>query len=303
MKKVLIPILLLAFILVGCNLPGMTQPSENDLVATAVAETMIAEGVNAAITLTSPFADSDENQQDSAVTKSVEDATATPEPSATTEPTATVTATPTEEPTATVTVTPTPEDEDPLSWLGNPGWTGDFSGGDDEGFYTGDDDQTIIEVENDALAMTHLLTTVGWHTWSMNYRTTSDFYYEADVNVKSCSGVDEYGLVFRGPDYSSGYFFGVRCNGEYNLRTYDGEYGTIAYWQYSDAINTGSNQSNRLGVWAEGDTIRLYINGKLIQQVTDDTFTSGHFGFMIAGYETPGFRVEIDRARYWILSN
>ncbi len=294
MKKMLVLMAFVVVVLTGCNLSAKGQPSDQELVATAVVETMIAEQVQAAITLTSPFSKPGDEQQE-AVTVTPEQPTATPEPSATPEPTMTST----QEPTATITVTSTPEDEDPLSWLGNPSWTGDFAGGDDEGFYTGDDDQTTIEAENDALAMTHHLTTVGWHTWSMNYREITNFYYEADINVKACSGVDEYGLVFRGPDYSSGYFFALRCNGEYSLRAYDGEYNTIVYWQYSDAINTGANQSNRVGVWAEGNTIRLYINGKLIKQVTDDTFSGGHFGFLIAGYETPGFRIEVDRARYW----
>ncbi|MEE4195314.1 MAG: hypothetical protein V2J07_08965 [Anaerolineae bacterium] len=294
MKKMLILLAFLVVLLAGCNLSAKGQPSDQELVATAVAQTMIAEQVQAAITLTSPFSKPEDGQQEAA-TATPEQPTATPEPSATPEPTMT----PTQEPTATITVTSTPEDEDPLSWLGSPSWTGDFAGGDDEGFYTGDDDQTTIEAVNDALTMTHHLTTVGWHTWSMNYREITNFYYEADINVKACSGVDEYGLVFRGPDYSSGYFFALRCNGEYSLRGYDGEYTTILYWQYSDAINAGANQSNRVGVWAEGNTIRLYINGKLIKQVTDDTFGGGHFGFLIAGYETAGFSVQVDRARYW----
>lgn len=299
MRKLLI-LGILAMVLAGCNFPGMQTADEQNLVETAVAGTMIAEQVNAAITLTSPFTEEDDLQQpDEDFDPSA--ATATPEPSATPEATATMTVTATEEPTPTVTVTSTPENEDPLSWLGNPSWTGDFGGGDDEGFYTGDDDQTSIEVDNDALAMVHHLTTIGWHTWSMNYRTVGNSYFEADINVKSCSGVDEYGLVFRGPDYSSGYFFALRCNGEYSLRAYDGEYTNIVFWQYSDAIHAGANQSNRVGVSVEGETIRLYINGQLIKQVDDDTFTgSGHFGFLIAGYETPGFRVEIDRARYWL---
>lgn len=291
MRKVFILSMLLVFLLAGCNFPGTQTAIEQDLVATAVAETLAADSGLVAVTLTSPFSDG-ENTQEAPATVTMAVPTQTPEPSATPESTQTA--------TATVTVTPTLTNDDPLSWLGNASWIADFGGGDDEGFYTGDDDQTIIAVENDALTMTHQLTTVGWHTWSMNYRTIKNFYFEADVNVKSCSGVDEYGLVFRGPDYSTGYFFAVRCNGEYTLRAYDGEYTNIVYWQYSDAINSGSNQSNRLGVWADDNTFRLYINGKMVKEFTDDTYLdSGHFGFLIAGYETAGFRIEIDRARYW----
>ena len=292
MRKLLVLTIFVTILLAGCNFPSAQDGinAEEAEVATAVAQTITAESIQA--TQTSTAEPHDMEATDTSVP-----------PTPTSAVTATLTVTPTEAPTETLTptLTATPEDEDPLSWLGNASWTGDFNGGDDEGFYTADDDQTTIEVENNALTLTHHLNTVGWHTWSMNYRNIQDFYLEADVNVKECSGVDEYGLVFRGmDDYASGYFFAVRCNGEYSVRAYDGEYTNVVFWEYSDAINTGANQSNRLGIWAEGHTFRLYINGKLVKQFEDDQFPdSGHFGFLIAGYETAGFRVEIDRVRYW----
>ncbi|MBN2047697.1 MAG: hypothetical protein JW750_07645 [Anaerolineaceae bacterium] len=216
----------------------------------------------------------------------------------TAEPTQAPTLTPT--PTETPTLTPTVSDDDPLSWLGAPSWTGEFSGQED-GFYTGDDSNTTIDIENDALVMTSHMNTIGWHGWSMNYRSIGDYYLESVINVKNCSGTDEYGMIFRAPDYQSGYFLGLRCNGEYNLRIYDeSEYESVKDWTDSDQINSGSNQTNRVGIYATGDDYRIYFNGSLVDTIQVDHFdTNGHFGFFIAAYQTAGFQIQIDKVRYW----
>ena len=284
----------------ACNLPSAKLAATDsievanvDAVATAVQLTLESSGEEYL---------SEENTPTDDV--SVDEATATQElPTETPELQATVTETPTLNPTQTFTPTPTESMEDPAVNLGNASWTAEFSS-DEEGFYDGDDEHTVIEVQNNALSMTSTRVIPGWHTWSMNYRTIKNAYIEAEIDVYQCSGTDEYGLVFRGPDYSSGYFFAARCNGEYSLRTYkEGEYEFVAAWHYSDRLNSGSNQANRLGVKMAGNEIKLYLNGELVDTITDDTFTgSGHFGFFIAAYETPGFRVEIDRARYWELN-
>lgn len=287
MKKIhlLIPIVF-TLLLAGCNFPGSKGEATQDLsgvnpdaLATAVQQTLDATLKEATATPEGGI-------------ELVETATFTPE---VVNPTITL------EPTQTPTYTPTVSADDPVTWLGTADWTAEFEGS-VEGFYDGDDENTVIEVQNGALTMVASMLTKGWHTWSLNYRTIQDFYYEAEINLKQCSGVDEYGLVFRSPDYSSGYFFAVRCNGEYSLRAYNGEYTNIISWQYSEAVNTGSNQSNRLGVYVTDDLIKLYINGTLVDEANDAVFPdAGHFGFLIAAYEIPGFRVEVDRARYWTL--
>jgi hypothetical protein len=298
MKKRLMMLMAgMLILLSACNLP-FERPLELDdegaaVVATSVALTLTASVAEPIETATLPQIS--EGEDDEIATFTPEPATPTTEPSAT--PTLTETAT--LEPTATL--TPTPENEDPLSWLGDATWRGTFDGGSDEGFYTVSDEHTTFTMENNALVMTSSLAVPGWHTWSMTYRTIEDFYLEADINVKNCSGVDEYGIIFRGPDYSSGYFFAARCNGEYSLRGYDGSYTNIIPWQFSDALNRGAYQTNRLGVMVKDNSIALYINGRLVKEVDNDQFEgAGHFGVFIAAFETAGFSIEIDRIRYWL---
>lgn len=286
-------------ILSACNMPFGAPPELDDesaaVVATSVALTLTAAVAEPLATATLPQISEGEGEDIATLTPVP--ASPTPEPSAT----PTLTETPTLEPTATL--TPTLENEDPLSWLGNSTWRGTFDGGSDEGFYTVSDEYTTFSLENNTLVMTSSLAVPGWHTWSMTYRTIEDFYLEADINVKQCSGVDEYGIIFRGLDYSSGYFFAARCNGEYSLRGYDGSYSNIVPWQFTEALNRGANQTNRLGVMVKGDSIALYINGRLVKEVINDQFEgAGHFGMFIAAFETAGFRIEIDRIRYWLLN-
>jgi len=72
-------------------------------------------------------------------------------------------------------------------------------------------------------------------------------------------------------------------------------------WTESDVINTGNNSSNRLGFKAEADTLSLYANGEMIDQVKDDTFTEGSFGLFIGSLNTPVFRVRFEDISLWSL--
>jgi len=144
---------------------------------------------------------------------------------------------------------------------------------------------------------------IGWHSWSMYYHNLQNFYLEATLRTQTCSGADRYGLVFRAPDDNHGYFYGLSCDGKYNLSSYDGaNFTTLIDYTKSSAILSGSNQTNRLGVMARGSEINLYMNGVPIQQINDSTYTSaGVFGVFIASQETANFTYEMDEIDYWIL--
>src|SRR5690606_17389738 len=122
--------------------------------------------------------------------------------------------------------------------------------------------------------------------------------------VGACAGADQYGLVFRSPDYVNGYFFSVRCDGRYAFGYWnEGNYTNLLDWQDGQpAIQAGSNQTNRLGVISDGNRFVLYANGVLLQEITDSTFDEGgHTGALIAGANTPGFTVRVDEIAHWTL--
>lgn len=271
MKKITFLLLVLLFS-TGCNLPTSSQPP-----ATPTTDA-IATQVSLLLT-TMPTA-----------TAPQPPATPTSAPSAT-QPAA---ATPTTEPTQTATATVPVETP--------PDWREQMDGG--KAFYLYENDNTRVTLENGHLALTGL-TADGWHGWSLTFsRQPTNFRIVAVMVPQSCSGSDLYGLVFRAPNASSGYFFGVTCDGRYNLHARNFEDGTdkiLIELTQGSGIQQGSNVTNRLEVRAEGDRIGLYSNGSLLQEVIDSTFTSGYFGAFVAANQTSGFTVWMDEISLWNL--
>ena len=95
---------------------------------------------------------------------------------------------------------------------------------------------------------------------------------------------------------------GVSCEGKFNLRK-----GGISNWtdvitaKANSAILVGANKTNRLGVMVKGTQIAIYLNGKLVDSVTDSTYSNpGTFGMFIVGWN-PGFAYETEEILYWEL--
>jgi hypothetical protein len=203
--------------------------------------------------------------------------------------------------TPTITSSPTPAGN-PEASLGKPDWKNTFTDG-NEGFYDDDDEYTIITANNGKLFLESTMKIRGWHGWSMHHHKIDNYYLEAVINLQNCGGQDEYGIIFRGPDYSNGYFYGLTCNGKYSLRTHNaGKYQAIVDWSQSPVINSGANQTNKLGLLVNGNQISLYVNDQLLQQASADQYNGkGTFGVFIAAYETPGFTYALDEIAYWLI--
>ena len=70
----------------------------------------------------------------------------------------------------------------------------------------------------------------------------------------------------------------------------------------SSAINSGSNQTNTLGIWVKDKVIRLYVNNQFLTEINDGSLTDeGHFGIFINSTQTPGFTIHMDEIAYWLL--
>jgi hypothetical protein len=279
-------------LLTGCNLPNRTIASGTptvDAIATEVSSlltqmpTSTTTGSSEEPTATATFAASDTPVP----------ATATSTPAQSTQ----------ETPQQTATMTPTITAGDPKSALGEPVWRNTLDSA--EKFYLYENEGTRVTHENGALVLSGLLSN-GWLGWSLTFsHPAQHFYLEAVMNTQTCSGADQYGLVFRAPDTEAGYFYGVTCDGKFFLEARDfsdDSSRTIVDTTANTAIQTGSNAVNRLGVMASGDRLSLYANGVLLGEVNDTTFTDeGNFGAFIAANATPGFTVRMDEIAVWDL--
>ena len=290
MKKISLIIILTMLPSLACNISldfsDTALGNQNDDPAgTSVARTLTVQAPPAADQGQPPAADSPANP-----------AAAQP-PAASLPPALTATASP----TPTVTVTPSATVTPTLALrAGEPDKKIDFSNG-DGGFYSDDDENTIITPKNGTLELTSTMRVTGWHGWSMHFDKIDNFYLESTINVVNCAGSDQYGMVFRGPSYTKGYFFGLTCSGSYFLDYLDGKYIPIIGDTASQSINTGSGQTNRLGVLANGENLTLYINDQKVQELRDPNFTGqGVFGIFIAAYQTPNFTIQLDEIAYWL---
>jgi len=202
---------------------------------------------------------------------------------------------------------------DPAQDLGNPTYTDNSSSWSTWSKEPGDqvlESITTISIADGKLSMQS--SQVGKFHWWLNYRLIDNAYLEAKYETGNCSGNDEYGLVFRAPDYFNGvgYYFTLTCDGKFDLREKTDPNSLIQDnqlrfgMQTSSLINSGPNQKNTLGVWMNGKTIRLYVNDQFLDEITDAELTaSGHFGPFIYARKTPGFKISLDEISYWTINN
>ncbi len=276
----------------ACNFPSGTSantPVSQDILFTQAAQTVIAkltqEGPALTMTPVNPGPSS----------------VPTTQPAETLQPVSTASPTPLS-PTATFTTNPTATTSlsDPKLSLGSPTWKDVFA--DSKNWSLSDDDHTKMEVQDNYLVMT-AKKAENWDGWTITWLTGKNFYLEMTASPGSCSGLDHYGVVFRTKDDASqAYLFGFSCDGRYSFYLWDGEsFSRLIKWTESSAINQGANQTNRLGVKAEGDHFSFYANGTFLGDYQDASYTEGHIGVFIGSANTPDFTVKVAEMDFWEL--
>ncbi len=303
--KTIFVLMIMASYLCGCSFPGAATPSPATAQAIQVA-TQVALMLTPTIVSSSPTSPMVDNP--TATTAPSETAvppSQTPLPTNT--PTSTLTPTLTLTPTVTLTSTlqptQTPLPGDPKANLGAPTWSTTFTNDKAFGLDSGpaDDPEYRFEVKNGAMVMTGKKPD-GFHAWRLTIQNISNFYLEGTFQTGDCTGLDRYGLMFRAPDTETGYFFGVSCDGQFNLRNLASSgFSDIEKWTKNSAIQTGSNQTNRLGVMAKDNKLSLYVNGQHLGDFTDSSYTSGVFGYFIASTNTPNLTVQSNSIQYWVI--
>lgn len=149
-----------------------------------------------------------------------------------------------------------------------------------------------------------------FETWWFTWPVLRNFYLEMTVQTSTCSGSDTYGVILRGPasgtSTAHGYIVGFTCDGSYRLRRVD---STSPTYQAVDlisitpntAIRAGANQTNVLGVRAEGGLLTLYANGYQLAQYTDTSYGDGRFGIYVRSGASAVYTYRLERIAYWVL--
>lgn len=106
----------------------------------------------------------------------------------------------------------------------------------------------------------------------------SDFSLQVDARLLNGSPQSSYGVLFRMESQTEFYRFAVTGDGMYMVerRNNDGSWARfVTDWTGAPVINQGVGAVNQLRVDAVGSTMRFFINGSLVHQVTDSQYASG----------------------------
>ncbi|MEJ2600538.1 MAG: hypothetical protein P8Z00_19545 [Anaerolineales bacterium] len=309
-------VLWLALILAGAGLGACAlatpappaTPQRPEAVYTSAAETIIAQLTQVAgpVETSKPLTTTLTTDATPVSSTSVGEASGTqpatgaelsPSPNPTAESSATPTPTP--PPSATPEPTATSVAGDPKLDLGNPTWRDTFNSSESWPIY--DDEHVKMTVQDSSLQMT-LLNPDKWNSWILTWPILRNFYLEVTAKPGNCSGNDNYGLLARAPSDTEAYLFGFTCDGRYSFRRWTGErFATNVDWTASDDILSGKNQTNRLGLKADGTTFSLYANGHLLTSFHDANFRRGGIGLYASSFETTNFLVRFQEVQYWEL--
>lgn len=211
--------------------------------------------------------------------------------------------TPSETPMPSPTATATLASEDPRVLLGEPDWRDAFNNGAN---WTLDNGSVLRTDVQDGYFLLTMKPINNGTWWVISWPEIKDFYLEATaITPSECVDEDRYGLFFRSPDENRGFFLSFSCNGQFRLAKSTGsttDTDILIDWTESSAIFAGPNQTNRIGVRAVGNTIKLYANGILLAEYTDGDYKDANrFGFNIGADKTENFTVKFDEIAYWII--
>lgn len=288
-QKLILIGLILVVLTLGCSLsPAAPTPTvDQSSVQTMVAETVAAES----------GAPADDG--------STGDDSGEPQPAATDTPEPTEAPTDTPEATPTITNTPTPEPTLPQGIdelnLGAPDASYNF---DSKGaFYTYSDSTSQVEVKDGTLQY-KIYDSISYTIWSYSALELQDYYFEISVRMPdNCTGKDRGGVIFGTPlgETEEGLNYQISCDGMYRLFLWDGSQTiTLVPWTSSSELDAGPGKTNKIGVIHQGEKITLYINGELVDQLSDDTYVGeARIGINMGVDNHDNVTIYFDDAAYW----
>jgi hypothetical protein len=131
--------------------------------------------------------------------------------------------------------------------------------------------------------------------WANPGENFTDVSVEVDAVMIGGPEDNDFGILCRYVDVDNYYFGIISSDGYYAIGTLlDGTQSIFGEnMQPSDAIKTGT-ESNRIRFDCVGSTLKLYVNGMLLQEESESTLTSGDVGLMAGTFDTAGTQVSFD---------
>jgi hypothetical protein len=109
----------------------------------------------------------------------------------------------------------------------------------------------------------------------------NDFYAEITARPGLCRGDDTYGFLVRA-NVVAYYRFSLSCNGTVSAERVSGQKRQILQSAVpSGDAPPGAPGEVRIGVWAVGTEMRLFLNGRYQFSVSDANYASGTMGVFV----------------------
>jgi hypothetical protein len=107
----------------------------------------------------------------------------------------------------------------------------------------------------------------------------NDFYLEITASPMLCQGEDQYGILIRMTSPGDFYRYSLSCDGQVRLdRVVQGAASSPQPWMSSGSVPPGAPITARLGIWAQGDQFRFFINDQFQFEIKDPLLRSGNIG-------------------------
>ena len=113
---------------------------------------------------------------------------------------------------------------------------------------------------------------VSEKVWDNNWKD-----YTFEVKVRNMGTNNHFGVGFRddGTGNHYGFYLNDSADGQYWFGFFKGGYTAFAGWGPSGGATKDAEDWNILKVEAKGSELKVYINGTLMKEANDKTFTEG----------------------------
>ena len=136
-----------------------------------------------------------------------------------------------------------------------------------------------------------------WFAWSNPESSFSDVYIEVTTLNSGSASDTIFGIMCDYANKGGNYYYaGIDGSGRYAILKYDGQDTWLTgqgAWARSDLITPNAG-SYRLGLWCGQNLLALYVDGQLIDSVTDTTYSSGDVGVFVWTSQQPKAEVRFD---------
>jgi hypothetical protein len=202
-----------------------------------------------------------------------------PPPSPTAPPTPTPAPTPTPEPTATPLASPTP------SFRFGGAVISDTLAGPDSGVLGSARNETA-DYRFASGAYQISVTPPNYLAWSPLDGRYEDGAITVDATLAAGSPETAFGLIARYQDEDNFYFYNITADGHYALDLKKaGKWSSLLDWSQAPQIR-GPGRPNRLRLELSNDRMRVYINGALLDEASDSTFSGGRLALAVNTFDS-----------------